>query len=447
MEYEKLLYVGIAVVALVIVFNFISSMELSGMVEKKIEEAKEASVLPSVKLISIGVDCAECLDLSQLENALLTSLNANFTSVSLEYGTPEASRYISKYGIERLPALIVEGNTSVVANSQLGQVFEQRSGALVFEGLPPYVAASTGEKKGVVSALIVEPCEDCYDFTTLLRGLASNGVFLGSVDNVSLEESPVNVALAPSLLLSKDIEEYPQILSALQQLNVSEENGYYMLEPLAPYINLSSGEFRGNVSVYYIEKEGCDSCLSVSRLKDLVDRLGLYVDSEVYLNETSGKDLIEKYGIGVLPTVAIVGDVSAYSRLAESWKAVGSVFEDALVLRNLSLFGEDVQFYDLKEGKEVVPEFREIRVEGSEFSFSPSSITVKAGEKVRITFVNVGQAPHDFTIDELGIKTSVLAPGQSETLTFTAPSTGTFSFYCSVAGHRQAGMEGDLEVV
>ncbi|KKU17237.1 MAG: Copper binding protein, plastocyanin/azurin family [Candidatus Woesebacteria bacterium GW2011_GWC2_45_9] len=91
-------------------------------------------------------------------------------------------------------------------------------------------------------------------------------------------------------------------------------------------------------------------------------------------------------------------------------------------------------------------EVREITVEGSEYSFSPESLTVAAGERVSLTFKNTGNLPHNFTIDELGVRTKTIAGGQTDVVEFTAGASGTFTFYCSLAGHRQLGMEGDLEV-
>jgi nitrite reductase (NO-forming) len=89
---------------------------------------------------------------------------------------------------------------------------------------------------------------------------------------------------------------------------------------------------------------------------------------------------------------------------------------------------------------------KEITVVGTEFSFSPSSISVSAGERVKIIFKNQGKAPHNLVIQGLGIGTRTIGGGQTDTIEFTAPSSGTYTFYCSVPGHRSAGMEGRLEV-
>lgn len=94
----------------------------------------------------------------------------------------------------------------------------------------------------------------------------------------------------------------------------------------------------------------------------------------------------------------------------------------------------------------TVREGREIEVSADEYSFSPGAISVKKGEKIRLTFKNTGKLPHNYTIDELGVATKTIGGGQTETIEFTAEKSGTFTYYCGVGNHRSLGMEGKLEV-
>jgi plastocyanin len=54
---------------------------------------------------------------------------------------------------------------------------------------------------------------------------------------------------------------------------------------------------------------------------------------------------------------------------------------------------------------------KEITVVGTEFSFNPSSITLSAGERVKIIFKNEGKAPHNLIIQGLGIGTRTIGGG------------------------------------
>lgn len=84
-------------------------------------------------------------------------------------------------------------------------------------------------------------------------------------------------------------------------------------------------------------------------------------------------------------------------------------------------------------------------VKGANFSFAPSIITVKKGDKVRITLDNTGGF-HDLKIDEFSVATKRIQGGQQDAVEFTADKAGSFEYYCSVGEHRQMGMKGTLIV-
>lgn len=91
------------------------------------------------------------------------------------------------------------------------------------------------------------------------------------------------------------------------------------------------------------------------------------------------------------------------------------------------------------------PGAREIRITLDEFSFSPDVVEVRAGETVNLVLVNAGALPHDLTIPALGFSLAV-APGATAAAALTAPTPGSYPFFCSVPGHRPAGMVGTLVV-
>lgn len=88
---------------------------------------------------------------------------------------------------------------------------------------------------------------------------------------------------------------------------------------------------------------------------------------------------------------------------------------------------------------------KEFTVAGDNFAFAPSTMTVKKGDTVRITFTNA-EGFHDLKIDEFDVATAKLNAGGTETIEFVADKTGTFEYYCSVGSHRAMGMKGTLTV-
>lgn len=91
-------------------------------------------------------------------------------------------------------------------------------------------------------------------------------------------------------------------------------------------------------------------------------------------------------------------------------------------------------------------EMTEIEVVGTEFAFAPKALSVTKGDKVRINFKNSGKFPHNLTVDELGIASKTINPGETDVVELTVDKTGTFPMYCSVDTHRQQGMEGSVTV-
>jgi uncharacterized cupredoxin-like copper-binding protein len=85
-----------------------------------------------------------------------------------------------------------------------------------------------------------------------------------------------------------------------------------------------------------------------------------------------------------------------------------------------------------------------VEIVSIDIAFDPAAATIPADTDVPFTLPNEGAAPHNFSIDELGIDVDQ-APGAVEETTINAPA-GTYEYYCNVPGHREAGMVGILTV-
>jgi len=111
----------------------------------------------------------------------------------------------------------------------------------------------------------------------------------------------------------------------------------------------------------------------------------------------------------------------------------------------------------------------EITVEATDFSYNPIAITIPAGKRVTLALTNKGAVEHDFVVDKINVtdvETSDNGPaahhqmgdmseydlhffakaGETATLQFTAMEPGTYEIFCSIEGHKEAGMIGELIV-
>ena len=96
--------------------------------------------------------------------------------------------------------------------------------------------------------------------------------------------------------------------------------------------------------------------------------------------------------------------------------------------------------------------------------FTPSTVDVPAGTRVRINVTNQDAAEHDLLVEGLHIEkigeatgahhvgatpdmlvVHVTASGDGS-ITFRTDEKGTFAFYCTIPGHKQAGMVGTMTV-
>ncbi len=88
-----------------------------------------------------------------------------------------------------------------------------------------------------------------------------------------------------------------------------------------------------------------------------------------------------------------------------------------------------------------------VGVGGEIDSFINPDLTVSVGDAIRVVIVNEDGVPHDFSIPDFNVQTPmVMGKGSLADALFIADKSGIFSFFCSISGHRQAGMEGKLIV-
>lgn len=103
----------------------------------------------------------------------------------------------------------------------------------------------------------------------------------------------------------------------------------------------------------------------------------------------------------------------------------------------------------------------------SDIQFDQTQFEVTANQPVKLTYNNTGQLEHDFSIMRIAV-TDVssegdhmhsmagmsetpdvhlaVGPGDTGILYFTPTVSGAYEFFCTVSGHKEAGMTGALVV-
>jgi uncharacterized cupredoxin-like copper-binding protein len=104
----------------------------------------------------------------------------------------------------------------------------------------------------------------------------------------------------------------------------------------------------------------------------------------------------------------------------------------------------------------------QLKVNMTEFQFSPDTYSVPAGSNVSLSLTNSGAVQHTFVIMKAGVtatspfddsqKANVywsvsVDPGKTVNTTFTAPAdAGDYQVICDLPGHMEGGMTGKLTV-
>ena len=94
-----------------------------------------------------------------------------------------------------------------------------------------------------------------------------------------------------------------------------------------------------------------------------------------------------------------------------------------------------------------IPNATEVRVQATNFSFTPNEVHLPKNADVNLTFTNAAGTGvvHDFTVPALGIHI-VANPGETKTVGLRGLATGRYDAYCSVPGHADLGMRATVIV-
>ena len=84
-----------------------------------------------------------------------------------------------------------------------------------------------------------------------------------------------------------------------------------------------------------------------------------------------------------------------------------------------------------------------IELVAEQLTYQQSQLNAAQGS-IRLEFSNPTFLPHTFTIDELDVDLR-LDPKSNQSARFNAPA-GEYTYYCTIAGHLEAGMVGTLIV-
>lgn len=91
------------------------------------------------------------------------------------------------------------------------------------------------------------------------------------------------------------------------------------------------------------------------------------------------------------------------------------------------------------------PEPLRVTLAAQDIMWSTHEIQVKVNQPVELTIRNNGALDHNLVIEVLGVDL-LLSPGDVEIVNFTVDHAGTIDYLCTIPGHEEAGMVGQIIV-
>lgn len=214
--------------------NLVVTAQTLEPLKEDLKAHKEASRLADLEIIKIERDCPECSDLSDVIGFLENNADAD-----LEYShfsSQKSSDLISKYGITKLPALVITGETDKenIAGVWIPIGGSMRDDAVIIEGKPPYYDMNENRVRGLVDVTYITDasCTECYDVYTHRDILSSFGITPReeTTYDISTQEGSDYINLhsltkVPTIVLSAEAYEYASLNGIWLQVGTVESDG------------------------------------------------------------------------------------------------------------------------------------------------------------------------------------------------------------------------------
>lgn len=351
----------IVLLAVVVLINAIMLISVNMRFAATKEQARPANI----QIITLkDITCADCADLSSVITTIEKAPVKVTQQSTVDVNTADGKALIAKYGITKVPTLIITGelNKSGLLGtwSQIGVV---SGDALVLTKInPPYIDLATNTEKGLVTLTELEDmsCTQCSSLSALVAQI-KQVVKIVNETTVDVSDaagkqlvSSYGITKVPTIILSKEINDYDSLQQALSQLGTKEADGSFVFTNInPPYMDLQKNAVRGIVSLIMLNDSRCSSCYDVTLHKKVLAQYGVTPVNETVVDvfTPEGQALVAKYNITNVPTVIVTGDVSAYTALTQVWTKVGAIEADgSYVFTNMGAL-QGANYFDLATNK------------------------------------------------------------------------------------------------
>jgi len=207
-------------------------------------------------------------------------------------------------------------------------------------------------------------CGDkCWDTNLFFDVLKQGGVKEKGRNTVYIEDAATKqlidkfkITQVPTILVTGDIDKDAQLKSFFAALGETIDKTFVLRQVIPPFIDVASGQLKGEVTVTYITDAACKECYDVKLHEASLTNFGVPLANAktVDISSDEGKALLKQYNITKVPTIIITGQPGEYKSLKSVWATVGEVASDgAYIFTKVDVMNGP--YFDLTKNKLVKP--------------------------------------------------------------------------------------------
>jgi len=180
-------------------------------------------------------------------------------------------------------------------------------------------------------------CKDCTDISSFISAVKKSNVNVTNEKTVELNSND-----AKALINKYKIEKIPAFIvtGEIDRLNLQglekKQNALLLAAINPPYTNAATGKIEGHIALYKLTAPECGQCSDLLGLLAQIKQGGVKISAEksIAADSAEGKELIQKYKIGFVPTLILSKDLQPYTAIEKAWHQVGTKESDgSYVLR------------------------------------------------------------------------------------------------------------------
>lgn len=179
-------------------------------------------------------------------------------------------------------------------------------------------------------------CPDCFDLNSVLDNLKKENVKINSqktIDYTSDEGKQLVAKFAltklPTFLIKGELAKDSVVAKFFSQAGDMTDDTFVFRQVGGPYVDTTTGKVKGRVNLVLLTDITCLECYDVTQHEIILKQFGLQPAAKVLdIKSAAGVALKNKYGIKMVPTFILSGDVNAYPSFKTVWPQVGIIAYD-----------------------------------------------------------------------------------------------------------------------